>query len=394
MALIIVRNDITKMEADAIVNSTNPLLQRGGFGVDAAIHAAAGPRLREALDAIGGCPEGEAVVTDAFDISTCRYIIHAVPPVYLDGSHGEEETLRRCYRNILRLAWEKGCRSLAVPSLAAGANAFPRADAYRIATSCIREYLFGLPDEDDMQVYLVLFSRESVDVGEKIDAGVRQFITDADARRKKEEMADYFLSEGRRRPFPSAVSEQASNYRPAKKRRPAADGRIDSAGGPPPPTSIFSSAQLEYSVVENDLAVFESPMESDAAKRKEKIPAAEERFSDVDLAFADMCEWWCRHKGISKKEFYSRANINRSMFWNMKHHPEQFHKKPNVLACAVGLGLDLDQTQDLLMRAGLTLSKYYEMDLVVEYFIREGNHDIDAINGVLFDRDLPLLGSF
>ena len=354
MALIIVRNDITKTEADAIVNSTNPALQVGGLGVDAAVHAAAGPRLREALTEIGGCPYGGAVVTEAFDIPTCRYIIHAVPPVYHDGAQGEEEALRECYRNVLRLAREKGCRSLAVPTLASGANGFPRADAYRVATSCIREFLFSLPGKTDMQVYLVLFSKESVDVGEKIDAGVRQFISDADTLRKKNEMAELY------------------HYRPRWDRRENLASVFESFGAMPtamPPCGIDMEAAI-------------------------CAPPEEENYEDVDLSFADMCEWWCKRKGLSKNRFYTRANINKAMFWNMKHHPGQIPKKTNVLACAVGLGLDLDQTQDLLKRAGMTLSKYYEMDLVVEYFIREGNHNIDVINGVLFDRDLPLLGTY
>ena len=106
-----------------------------------------------------------------------------------------------------------------------------------------------------------------------------------------------------------------------------------------------------------------------------------------------MCEWWCEEKNISKKVFYVSANINKSMFWNMKHHPDQIPKKTNALACAIGLQLDYDQTQDLLMRAGMTLSRYYALDRLVESYIRKGNYDIFEINEKLFEQDLPLLGA-
>ena len=117
-------------------------------------------------------------------------------------------------------------------------------------------------------------------------------------------------------------------------------------------------------------------------------------YADQDLSFAEMCDWWCEQKKISKKRFYTDANINKAMFWNMKHHPEQVPKKTNVLACAIGLRLDYDETQDLLMRAGMTLSRYYELDRIVERYIREREYNIDVINGELFDHDLALLGTF
>ena len=132
-------------------------------------------------------------------------------------------------------------------------------------------------------------------------------------------------------------------------------------------------------------------------KRSFREPAAEYLLSDdyrtQDRCFADMCEWWCEHKKLSKAEFYARSNISKSMFWNMKHHPEQVPRKTSVLACAVGLRLTLEQTNDLLLRAGLSLSRYYRLDSIVESFIRKSNYDIDQINAALYDEDQVLLGS-
>ena len=184
MALTIVRNDITKMHVDAIVNTTNEFFKVGGLGVDAGIHYAAGPQLKKALDQIGRCDPGSAVITDAFDIPFCKYIIHTVGPYYIDGRHGEREQLESCYRSILALAKEKRCQSIAIPSISTGAYGYPKAEAYSIATSCIREFLLALPDEEDMMVYIVLYDKESVAVSEKIDSGVEHFISEAYRQRQ------------------------------------------------------------------------------------------------------------------------------------------------------------------------------------------------------------------
>lgn len=185
MALTIVRNDITQMHVDAIVNTTNVRLEVGGLGVDAGIHYAAGPELKEALAEIGTCPVGSAVITESFDIPFCRYIIHTVGPIYIDGHHGEREDLESCYRSILALAKEKGCRSLAIPSISTGAYGYPKAEAYSIATSCIRDFLLSLPDGEDMMIYIVLYDRESVAVSAKIDSGVQHFISEAYRKNRK-----------------------------------------------------------------------------------------------------------------------------------------------------------------------------------------------------------------
>ena len=373
MALTIVRDDIVKMNVDAIVNSTNESLQVGGTGVDASIHAAAGPRLEAALAAIGHCPLGGAVVTEAFDIPSCRYIIHTAGPRYGNGDRAAERILRRCYRSILSRARELGCRSVAIPLLCTGAYGYPKSEGYRIATSVVRDFLFSLPEDEDMMVYLVLFDRESVAVGEKIDADVEESISDEYREEKKR-----FLLASRRE---NAAREDACfDAAPTYAAPPcAAQEELPCAASRPAPKAARQRPGLA--------GMAESVTGAAGAGKRKRDYAAQ------DLSFAQMCEWWCEQKGVSKKEFYICANINKSMFWNMKHHPEQIPKKTNVLACAIGLKLDYSETQDLLMRAGMTLSKYYALDAVVEGFIRRSNYDIYEINEALFDRDLPLLGA-
>ncbi len=338
MALTIVRDDITRIHVDAIVNSTNTRLIPGGTGVDAAIHEAAGPELLKALQRFGSCETGSAIVTDSYGISTCKHIIHAVGPRYNDGRHGERLLLKSCYESILKLAREIGCRSLAIPSISSGAYGFPKAEAYQIATSCIREFLYSLPDDEDMMIYLVLYDQESVDIGREMYADIKESISEPYREEKKARLGTLFSRRSNR-----------------------ADSELCGATIPIPATGT-AVHKVSY--------------------------------ADQDLSFAEMCDWWCEQKGISKKRFYTDANINKAMFWNMKHHPEQVPKKTNVLACAIGLKLDYAETQDLLMRAGMTLSRYYELDRIVEGYIRNRIFDIDAINGDLFDRDLGLLGTF
>ena len=369
MAISIVRNDITKMNVDAIVNTTNEHFVVGGLGVDAGIHYAAGPRLQEALDEIGFCPVGSAVITGSYALTTCRYIIHTVGPVYIDGAHGEKELLESCYRSILTLAREHGCRSLAIPSISTGAYGYPKTEAYHTATSCIREFLFSLPDDEDMMVYLVLYDPESVAVSEKIDAAVAHAISDEDREEIKAKLSHHY----------EKVFDREAHYR----RRPSNRPR----------PSVKPQASLSENAFFEEAYSIGAPMAA-SIPAAAPAPAPEEAYEDVDLSFAEMCEWWCKQKGISKKRFYSRANINKSMFWGMKHHPNQIPKKTNALACAIGLELDYDQALDLLKRAGMTLSKYYELDRIVEQHIRNEKYDIDEINYILFDKDLPLLGTF
>jgi len=369
MALTIVRNDITRMHVDAIVNTTNEFFEVGGLGVDAGIHYAAGPKLKEALDDIGHCAPGSAVITDSFDIPYCKYIIHTVGPIYIDGLHGEREQLANCYKNILALAKEKHCQSVAIPSISTGAYGYPKAEAYSIATACIRDFLLSLPDDEDMMVYIVLYDRESVAVSEKIDSGVKHFISEAYRQNQKEQLHSFY--EG------NQPSSQFSMMRPSLS-SPFWDEE-------PQDNVLFEEASAPMpSTIEPELS----------ASHSSPVPCPGEGYEKEDRSFADMCEWWCKVKGLSKKEFYNRANINKSMFWGMKHHPDQIPKKTNALACVIGLKLDYDQAIDLLQRAGLTLSKYYETDLIVEYFIREKNFDIDEINALLYQKDLSLLGTY
>ena len=183
MALEFVRNDITKMKVDAIVNAANETLLGGG-GVDGAIHAAAGPELLMECRTLHGCRTGEAKLTKGYRLPA-KYVIHTVGPIYEDGRHQEAELLASCYRNSLTLAAETACESVAFPLISAGAYGYPKAEAIRIAVETITDFLAS----HDLQVYLVFFGLDTYELGEERFGKIRAFIDDCYAEVREESVS-------------------------------------------------------------------------------------------------------------------------------------------------------------------------------------------------------------
>ena len=172
MPLEIIRNDITKVHADAIVNAADPSLLGGG-GTDGAIHRAAGPELLAECRALGGCKAGEAKITKGYRLPA-KYVIHTVGPVWHDGSSGEEKLLSDCYRNSLELAKKHKLESVAFPLISSGTFGYPRDKALSAAISAIGEFLL----KNDMTVYLVVYDSASFMLSEKLFSSIKQYIDD------------------------------------------------------------------------------------------------------------------------------------------------------------------------------------------------------------------------
>jgi len=332
MPFQIVRNDITKMPVDAIVNAANESLLGGG-GVDGAIHRSAGPKLLAECATLGGCPTGQAKATAGYDLP-CRYVIHTVGPVWRGGGEGERGLLESCYRNSLALAAQLGCETVAFPLISAGAYGYPKEEALQVAVGQIAAFLL----EHDMTVYLVVFDRDSFRISGRLQAGIREYI----GQEYVEAHTD--PGEGRRR----ALFQQKA--------------------APLPQADLLAPSAA--------------------------MPAAGQRLPELalDESFSQMLLRKIDEKGLTDAACYKRANIDRKLFSKIRKDPRYRPSKPTALAFAVALELTLEETRELLEKAGYALSHSFKLDLIVEYFIKEGNYDIFQINEALFEFDQVLLG--
>ena len=339
MPFEIVRADITKMETDAIVNAANSALQMGG-GVCGAIFTAAGARaLQQACNGLGGCETGQAVITKGYNLPA-KYIIHAVGPIWRGGGFGEAALLDACYTNSLKLAKEHGLSSIAFPLISSGIYGYPKDQALQIAVTAIGKFLL----EHEMDVSLVVFDKNAYMLGEALYSSIQAFI---DERYVEEHTP---LSR-----FPALRQEEADLL-----------GAYETAPMP---------------------AMAVPPQASEQAKRhlEDIVGQLEESFSQMLLRLID-------EKGMTDVATYKRANIDRKLFSKIRTGKGYNPGKTTALALAVALRLNLDETRDLLAKAGYALSRSHKMDVIVEFFIREGNYDIFTINEALFAFDQPLLG--
>jgi O-acetyl-ADP-ribose deacetylase (regulator of RNase III) len=361
MPFFIVRNDITKMRVDAIVNAAKPSLLGGG-GVDGAIHAAAGPELLEECRGLGGCEVGQAKLTKGYRLPA-RFVIHTVGPVWHGGLFGERRKLLSCYRSALTLAAERDCESVAFPLISAGAYGYPKDKALEVAREAVEDFL----REQDMTVYLVVYGEESLAASRQVFADVREYIDREyverhpyrrNGRERKEEVfgADSAV-------FSAEIEETAPQTMapaPAPKPRPA------------PKTEEKPS----YS--------FQAPMAS---------AASDWRFGQLDESFQQMLLRKIDESGMTDAECYKRANIDRKLFSKIRKDVHYKPSKPTALAFAVALELGLGETEELLGKAGFALSRSSKFDLILRYYIERRVYDIFRINETLFEFDQALLGN-
>ncbi|MDD3893608.1 MAG: macro domain-containing protein [Syntrophomonadaceae bacterium] len=339
MPFSIIRQDISKMKVDAIVNTGNTALHKGG-GVCGAIFKAAGAyELKAACDKLAPIQTGEAVITPGFRL-TAKHIIHTAGPVYSDGKHGEEELLRSCYTNSLKRALENGCKSVAFPLISSGIYGYPKVEALRVATGAIQDFL----DNHDMDVSLVVFDKTAFEVSERLLGEVASYIDEhyvgehKDTRRKLLNVEHKTLDE---------------------------------------------AELIQYNAPMPQIA--ESILEAPTAGIDDLVGNLDEPFSATLLRLIDA-------KGKTDVEVYKRANLDRKLFSKIRTSKGYMPSKRTAVALAVALELNLDETDDLLERAGYALSHSQKFDVIVEYFIVNGKHDIFEINEVLFKYDQQLLG--
>ena len=383
MPLRLLRGDLLQMDADAIVNATNPALQMGG-GVCGAIFTAAGAAdMRAACDAIGGCETGEAVITLGFRLRA-RHVIHTVGPVWQGGEAGEETLLTACYRNALTLAQARGLRSVAFPLISAGAYGYPPAQARAVAVHAIGAYL---RTHEEMEVALVLRDDQPAALAGGLQGALRDYL----AGRLTLAPGEAFAALPFAQP-PEGFADGASNAR--------AEGESFSNTGaadvPPPCGAPAPSAdvRLQAKMLQRLANAPRKPASTDAdtlsrAARERTLRDAVAHLGDT---FSEAVLHWIDRKGQRDVDIYKRANLDRKLFSKLRSDRDYRPSKQTAVALCVGLELNLDETCDLLSRAGYALSTGNKADLIVAYFIEHGMYDIYALNEALFVFEQPCLG--
>ena len=330
MPLEIVRNDITKMKVDAIVNAANETLLGGG-GVDGCIHRAAGPELLAECRTLGGCKTGDAKITKAYRLP-CQYVIHTVGPVWNGGKCGEREQLASCYRTSLALAKEHCCETVAFPLISSGIFGYPKDQALRVAVDTIGEFLL----HNDMTVYIVIFSRTAYQIGSKLFADIAEYVDD------------------------HYVDAHTDSRRDRLRRMSVLEGRALSAGAAAAPMAVGGLDSL---------------------------------LAHLDAGFSETLLKLIDRSGKKDSEIYKKANVDRKLFSKIRNNPDYKPSKATAIAFAIALELNLDETRDLVARAGYALSASSKFDVIIEYFIMQRDYDIFKINEALFAFDQSLLGA-
>lgn len=355
MALKIVRNDITKMQVDAIVNTANPMPGYGP-GIDTAVYTAAGvDKLLAKRQEIGEVDRGCSVITDGYDLPA-KYIIHTVGTSWKGGDAGEEDVIRRCYKSVFALACENGIRSLAIPLIASGSYGFPKGIALRIALTEIESFMA----DHDIDVYLVVFDDKSFSLSSELYGDIDEYIDSnyVDEKTDVEYARTYGTLEDR------VMMSRAKKSKIFK-----------------PRTSAAESSPVDIGHVGMAMSVMEEERSLD-----DVINNLDKTFMELVFSFAD-------ERGLTDVEVQKRANLDRKAFSKLKCGTTKNPSKSTALALAIALRLDLDDTKDLLSRAGMALSPCSKQDLIVQYFIERGAYDIYEINIVLFEHGEQPLGS-
>ena len=377
MPFSIVRDDISRVHADVLVNAANVRLAPGG-GVCGALFSAAGfDEMRAACEAIGGCATGDAVATLAFNLPA-RWCVHAVGPIWRGGRAHEEELLHRCYRSAFARAVELGARSVAFPLISAGIYGFPVERALAIAREEVAAFL---RHHDEVALTLVVFERAVVQMGNALVEQVQEYIDDeyvdssSFMRRDMGELerelqwtedASAPLSVEMAEPvaLPECLQEDDASIA-APRPFVAANIRMPGAAMPGAPSRAGATLDAEIAQL---VSTLDAP------------------FSTTLLALIDA-------RGMTDAEVYHRANISRQLFSKIRGNESYRPSKQTVVALAIALELDMSATQDLLARAGFTLSKSSKFDVIIEYFISQRNYNIYEINEALFAFDQSLLGA-
>ena len=333
MPLQISRNDIRNLHVDALVDPSDVFLSGSG-SIDKMIHELCGEGLKKELESIGRIMPGEAVLTSSYDLKNCRYIIHTCGPIYQDGRRDEKKILASCYENCLKLAKENKISSIGFPLIASGTFGFPKGQALKIATDSITSFLLN----EEMDVYLLVYDKESFDTAGKLYTDIKDYLSDM-----LPVQANY---------SPSSIHH---NIRPKKMKE-----------------AVFQE-------------VLYDACEGSTFHKTESRFVPDESFSQCLIRMID-------ERKMNDPDVYKRANIDRKHFNHIKNTIDYRPKKETAVALAIGMRLNIQETDTLLERAGYLLSRSSKFDLIIRYCIEHQIYDIFQINEILFEEDQKTLG--
>ena len=342
MPLQIIRKDITKMRVDAIVNTTNEKMV-GYQGVDLAVHEGAGPELDIECAKIAPLGLGTAKITKGYNLPA-KYVIHTSGPIWRGGLLGESIILKSCYIESLKLAVANKCKSVAFPLISSGAYGYPKDQVLKFSIQTITEFL----SDHELMVYVCVFDRNSYEFSQKLFAEITEFITDKCAEDKAGDRI-------------AAIKNLERSY---------SQKLIRTECAAPPP--VMECCSCENSAADKSLIDY---------------------LKNMDKSFANKLFDWIDERGMTDVECYKKANVAKKTFSKIKCNPDTYRpSKQTAVAFAIALRLDLDETQDLLASAGLTLSRSFVFDKIIRFFIQKEIYDIFVINEALFEFDQVLLG--
>lgn len=407
MPFKMIRDDITRVRADAIVNSANPE-PCFASGIDAAVYKTAGvAELLEERKRIGRIAPGEVAVTAAFQLPA-KYIIHTVGSAWIDGNHGEFAILRSCYRESLRLADQLGCESIALPLIATGVYGFPKDRALDVALSMIREHL----EDSDLEVTLVVFGEESYQIASGLTEQIEEYIDEHYVAVRRQEAYSASIGEPgvqeehdaltgepwRQEAYSASIDEpwkpegaysasirkRGKKVRASERRRKLSAWKRKADGVSPdeirPPEVMDVIVELPEEVTAAD------------AVPKPVMLSLEDAVNNLGESFQARLLRMIDERGMTDPEVYKRANIDRKLFSKIRCSENYIPKKKTIVALAIALRLDLEDTGNLLASAGLMLTNNSKADIIVSFCLENEIYDIFEVNALLFQFHQPILG--
>ncbi len=336
----IIRNDIVKMNVDAIVNPTDAVFSGSG-GVDARVHFAAGNLLRDACDELPMLEMGEVAVTEGFNLPA-KYVIHTFGPIWHGGKAHEKENLISCYQKSLQAAKEYSCETIAFPLISSGTFGYPKDHVLRVALETITDFLMS----NDMTVFLIVYDRKSYEISKRLQADINTFIDEKYIARH-----DLLFD-------PYSYTYLKLNE----------DNPSDPAESKGDKVAVLASASKNTQSLSSML-------------------------SKMDESFSSMLLRLIDEKGMTDAECYKRANIDRRLFSKIRSNAEYQPKKTTVFAFAVALHLSVEETSRLLVSAGLSLTRSNKLDVILEYFLSSKKYNLMEINEALYQYGQPCLGN-